>query len=100
MPPTGMRWCVCLSRRFEPTHPCRRHQDAAYRDALVRMFEQALRTATDAVKSETVRNCLLGTLDQVRSIGRELGYGIGDDMDVLFAEFVSSSRRRVIHGNR
>jgi hypothetical protein len=58
------------------------HQDAAYCDALVRMFEQALRTTTDlAANSGTVRNRLLGTLDHVRSIGHELGYGIGDDMD-------------------
>jgi hypothetical protein len=76
------------------------YQDAAYCDALMRMFEQALRTTADAVNSRTVRNRLLGTLDHVRSIGHELGYGIGDDMDVLFAEFVSSSRRRVLHGNR
>jgi hypothetical protein len=76
------------------------HQDAAYCDALVRMFEQALRTTTDlAANSGTVRNRLLGTLDHVR-IGHELGYGIGDDMDVLFAEFVSSSRRGVLHGDR
>jgi hypothetical protein len=76
------------------------YQDAAYCDALVRMFEQALRTTTDAVNFGTVRNRLLGTLDHVRSIGHELGYGIGDDMDVLCAEFVPSSRRRVLHGDR
>ena len=77
------------------------HQDAVYCDALVRMFEQALRTTTDlAANSGTVRNRLLGTLDHVRSIGHVLGYEVGDDMDVLFAEFVSSSRRRVIHGDR
>jgi hypothetical protein len=77
------------------------YQDAAYCDALVRMFEQALRTTTDlAANSETVRNRLLGTLNHVRSIGHQLGYGVGDNMDVLFAEFVSSSRRRVFHGDR
>jgi hypothetical protein len=76
------------------------HQDAAYCDALVRMFEQALRTTTGlAANSGTIRNRLLGTLDHVRSIGRQLGYGVGDNMDVLFAEFVSS-RRRVLHGDR
>jgi hypothetical protein len=75
------------------------YQDAAYCDALVRMFEQALRTTTNAVNSGAVRNRLLGTLDHVRSIGHELGYGIGDDTDILFAEFVSSSRRRVLHGD-
>jgi hypothetical protein len=70
------------------------HQDAAYCDALVRMFEQALRTTTGlAANSGTIRNRLLSTLDHVRSIGRQLGYGVGDNMDVLFAEFVSSRRR-------
>lgn len=77
------------------------HQDAAYCDALVRMFEQALRTTTDlAANSGVIRDRLLGTLDHVRSICHGLGYGVGDDMDVLFAEFVSSSRRRVLHGDR
>ena len=76
------------------------HQDAAYCDALVRMFEQALRTTIGlAANSGTIRNRLLGTLDHVRSIGRQIGYGVGDNMDVLFAEFVSS-RRRVLHGDR
>jgi hypothetical protein len=51
------------------------HQDAAHCDALVHMFEQPLRTTTDAVNSGTVRNPLLGTPDHVRSIGRELGMG-------------------------
>jgi hypothetical protein len=77
------------------------HQDAVYCDALVRMFEQALRTTTDlAANSGTIHNRLLGTLDRVRSIGHGLGHGVGDDMDVLFAELVSSSWRRVLHGDR
>ena len=77
------------------------HQNAAYCDALVRMFEQALRTTIDlAANARTVRNRLLATLDHVRSIGHDLGYGIGDEMDVLFAKFVSSSRQRVLHGDR
>ena len=74
------------------------YQDTAYSDALVRMFEQALRT-TDAVNSGAIRERLLGKLDHVRDIGHELGYGIGDNMDILFAQFVTSSRRRVLHGN-
>ena len=70
------------------------HQDAAFCDALLRMFEQALRTTTGlAANSGTIRNRLLGTLDHVRSIGHVVGYGVGDNMDVLFAEFVSSRRR-------
>jgi hypothetical protein len=76
------------------------HQEAAYCDALVRMFEQALRTTTGlTANSGTVRNRLLGALDHVRSIGHQLGYGVGDNMDVLLAEFVSS-RRRVLYGDR
>jgi hypothetical protein len=76
------------------------YQDAAHSDALVHLFEQPLRTITDAVNSGAVRNPLFGTPDHVRRIGRKLGYGIGDDMDILFAEFVSSTRRRVLHGDR
>jgi hypothetical protein len=76
------------------------HQEAAYCDALVRMFEQALRTTTGlTANSRTVRNRLLATLDHVRSIGHQLGYGVGDNMDVLLAEFVAS-RRRVLYGDR
>ena len=76
------------------------HQDAAYCDALERMFEQTLRTTTGlAANSGTIRNRLLGTLDHVRGVGHQLGYGVSDNMDVLFAEFVSS-RRRVLHGDR
>jgi hypothetical protein len=76
------------------------HQEAAYCDALVRMFEQALRTTTGlTANSGTVRNRLLGALDHVRSIGHQLGYGVGDNMDVLLAEFVSS-QRRVLYGDR
>jgi hypothetical protein len=68
------------------------NQDAAYCGALVRMFEKALRTTTDlAANSEAIRTCLLRTLDHVRSVGHELGYGVGDDMDLLFAQFVPSS---------
>ncbi len=67
----------------------------------VRMFEQALRTTTAlAANSGAVRNRLLGTLDQVRTICHGLGYVVRDDMDVLFAEIVLSSRRRVFHGHR
>jgi hypothetical protein len=29
----------------------------------------------------------LSISDRVQSIGRQLGYGVGDDMDVLLAEF-------------
>lgn len=77
------------------------HQEAAYCDALVRMFGRALRNTTDlAASSGTIRNRLLKRLDSVLDVAHELGYGVGDHMDVLHAEFVPFSRRRAIDGNR
>jgi hypothetical protein len=60
-------------------------QDESYFDALVRMFEQALK----AVHSlpEDVRPPLHGRLDAVRRISHNFGYGVGDDMDDLLAEY-------------
>jgi len=74
-----------------------RHADPAYFDALVRMFEQALRAI--AKLATNVQSSLLTRLDRVRSIGRQLGYGVGDNMDVLLAEFDSSIHAEVLHGN-
>ena len=77
------------------------YQDAAYLDALVRMFGQALRTTTDlSANSGTIRNRLLERLDCVLDVGHELGYGVGDDMDVLHAEFIPFPKRRATDGNR
>lgn len=59
-------------------------QDEGYIDALVRMFGQALK-AMDALP-EVPRSALLGRLDAVRSLGHNLGYGVGDDMDGLLVE--------------
>jgi len=59
-------------------------QDEGYFDALVRMFGQALK-AIDALPTEH-RPPLLGRLDAVRSLGHNLGHGVGDDMDDLLAE--------------
>lgn len=59
-------------------------QDEGYFDALVRMFGQALKVM-DALP-EAPRSALLGRLDAVRSLGHNLGYGVGDDMDDLLAE--------------
>ena len=59
-------------------------QDEGYFDALVRMFEQALKTIP-AVPN-TARPALLERLDDVRRISHNFGYGVGDDMDELLAE--------------
>lgn len=60
-------------------------QDEGYFDALVRMFEQALK----AIHSlpEDVRPQLHGRMDAVRRTSHNFGYGIGDDMDDLLAEY-------------
>lgn len=58
-------------------------QDEGYFDALVRMFEQAL-TAIGTLPDDR-RHTLLARLDAVRHLGHNLGYGVGDDMDDLFA---------------
>src|SRR5262249_58470685 len=75
------------------------HTDPAYFDALLRMFAQALETMVALPIS--VQTSLLGRLDRVRTIGRQLGHFVGEDMDVLLAEFDSSFQtKEVLHGNR
>jgi len=59
--------------------------DEAYLAALVRMFEQALRVARTLPVSN--REALFDRLDHVRGISQDFGYGIGDDLDSLFAEY-------------
>jgi len=58
-------------------------QDEGYFDALVRMFEQALKMAMTL--PEEARAELLSRLDMVRRISHNFGYGVGDDMDDLLA---------------
>ena len=59
--------------------------DEAYFNALVRMFEQALKIA-NALSVERGDN-LLTRLDRVRVISHKIGYGVGDDMDFLMSKF-------------
>ena len=58
-------------------------QDEGYFDALVRMFEQALKVITTL--PEKPRTELLSRLDTVRRISHNFGYGVGDDMDDMLA---------------
>jgi len=59
-------------------------QDEGYFNALVRMFEQALKaSATLPVRQ---RDTMLDRLDAVRTISHKFGYGVGDDMDDLLVE--------------
>lgn len=59
-------------------------QDEGYFDALVRMFEQALKAIHPL--PEDRQKELYSRLDAVRRISRNFGYGVGDDMDDLLAE--------------
>ena len=60
-------------------------QDEGYFDALVRMFEQALKTI--AGLADALRQPLWDRLDAVRHTSHNFGYGVGDDMDDLLAEY-------------
>jgi hypothetical protein len=59
--------------------------DEGYFNALVRMFEQALKIVN--VLSVERRDELVTRLDGVRVISRNIGYGVEDDMDFLMSKF-------------
>ena len=59
--------------------------DEGYFNALVRMFEQALKIV-NALSVEH-RDDLLARLDRVRVTSHKIGYGVGDDMDFLMLKF-------------
>jgi hypothetical protein len=61
------------------------NDDEVYLAAVVRMFEQALLVARTLPVSN--RETLLDRLDHVRGISQNFGYGVGDDLDSLFAEY-------------
>jgi len=58
-------------------------QDEGYFDALVRMFEQALK-ACGALPEDRGQE-LLVRLDAVRRLSHNFGYGVGDEMDDMLA---------------
>jgi hypothetical protein len=62
------------------------YQDESYFDALVRMYEQALKVVAQLSSSDHV--ALIARLDRVRVISHNFGYGVGDDMDSLLAKYV------------
>jgi hypothetical protein len=64
--------------------------DEGFFDALVSMFEQALKFAKSL--SPDRRNYLVARLDRVRTISHDFGYGVGDDMDFLFSKYTSTPR--------
>ena len=64
------------------------NQDEGYFDALVRMFEQALKIITQLPASE--RNALIARLDRIRVISHNFGYGVGYDLDSLLAKYMKA----------
>jgi hypothetical protein len=61
------------------------NDDEGYFDALVRMFEQALKLA-DTLPADR-RNGLVARLERVRVTSHNFGYGVGDDMDYLLSKY-------------
>ena len=60
------------------------YEDGVYFDALMSMFEQALKLSVTLPVDQ--RDVLLGRLDDVRPISNDFGYGLGDGMNMLFAK--------------
>ncbi len=60
-------------------------QDSGYFDALVRMFEQALKGS--ATLPARQRDVMLNRLDAVRRSSRNFGYGVGYELDDLFVKY-------------
>jgi hypothetical protein len=63
------------------------NDDEGYLDALIRMFEAALKAIAQLPSSE--RDTLAARLDGVRALSQDLGYGVGDAMDYLLADYNS-----------
>ena len=61
------------------------YQEEGFFDALVRMFEQALRSINTLPANGW--DSLIVRLDRVREISHAFGYGVGDDMDYLLAKY-------------
>lgn len=62
-------------------------QDEGYFDSLVRMFEQALKVVVSLPRTQC--DLMWDRLDEVRNICHNFGYGVGDDMDGLLAEYAA-----------
>ncbi len=59
--------------------------DEGYFNALVRMFDQALKAITELEPDQ--QEDFVERLERVRSEGHNWGWGVGDDMDDLMAEY-------------
>ena len=61
------------------------YQNDSYFNALVRIFEQALKTIAQLSASD--RHPLIARLYEVRTISRNFGYSVGIDMDSLLSKY-------------
>lgn len=61
------------------------YQDDSYFNALVRMFEQALKIIAQLSANDC--NRLIARLDKVRAVSHNFGYGVGGDIDSLLAKY-------------
>jgi hypothetical protein len=59
--------------------------DEAYFKDLLKMFEAALRISITL--QNDLRDALLDRLDYVRGVSHNLGYGVGDEMNIILAEY-------------
>jgi hypothetical protein len=64
------------------------YQDEGYFDALVHMFQQALKVTRQLPVGD--RDALIIRLDRVRTISHNLGYGVGDAMDSLLVNYIGT----------
>jgi hypothetical protein len=64
------------------------YQDDGYFDALVHMFEQALKATCQLPTGD--RDALIARLNHVRTVGDNLGYGVEDDMDSLLSKYIGT----------
>ena len=58
--------------------------DEGFYDALVRMFEQALKYVLALPAAQ--QSSFLARLDRVRQLGQNVGWGVGDDFDHFWSE--------------
>jgi hypothetical protein len=61
------------------------NDDDGYYNALVRMFEQALTVASKL--PDSTQAGFIDRLDRVRTTCDDFGYGVGEDMDLIFAKY-------------
>jgi hypothetical protein len=64
------------------------YQDEEYFDALVLMFEQALKITRQLPADD--RDALIVRLGRVRTTSHNLGYGVGDAMDSLLVDYTGT----------